>query len=73
MVWVTGNLTDSVVQYGKSLDDMHAAKGAASKFVDGGTEKRSMFIHKVIIQNLEPNQKYCKYLNSVNFLPFFNY
>ena len=60
MVWVTGNLTDSVVKYGESIDKLMSTSGDATIFIDGGPEKRSMWIHKVVLQDLKSDQRYCK-------------
>jgi hypothetical protein len=34
------------------------AHGTAVKFIDGGAEKRHMFIHRVTLKGLKPGQTY---------------
>ena len=59
---VTWTTFDSIgekplVEYGtKKLDQV--ATGSSSKFVDGGSERRSMLIHRVKLVNLKPGQTY---------------
>ncbi|CAD5118751.1 DgyrCDS7428 [Dimorphilus gyrociliatus] len=59
--WVTMNDTkNSFVQYGLySLRDLNLkAVGSSSKFVDGGSQKRTMFIHRVKLTNLKADTVY---------------
>lgn len=59
VVWSTFNDTgDSTVLYGKGGKIILKAKGAATKFVDSGSEKRFQFIHKVTLTGLEPKTEY---------------
>lgn len=58
VTWVTLQSTyTSVVEYGEK-DLSLAAKGTEDVFVDGGPEKRMMFMHRVTISGLRPGQKY---------------
>jgi len=58
VTWVTVQSTIvSIVEYG--IKDLNkTAKGYEDVFVDGGTEKRIIYIHRVTITGLRPGQKY---------------
>ena len=61
MTWVTLNATDnSTLEYG--LGDSLSAQISAQtqEFVDGGSEKRRLFIHTARITNLKPSERYGK-------------
>jgi len=60
VTWVTMQSTDtSMVEYGvKELNK--TAKGHEDVFIDGGREKRLMYIHRVTISGLSPGRKYCE-------------
>lgn len=67
VTWVTMQSTDtSMVEYGvKELNK--TAKGHEDVFIDGGREKRLMYIHRVTISGLSPGRKYyyhCGYSNA---------
>lgn len=54
------NNTASVVEYGVwggKLFEL-TAKGQATLFEDGGSEKRSMFVHRVMLTDLKPGLSY---------------
>ena len=59
VTWITFDPTAiSTVEYGiNSLNN--SANGNYTLFVDGGSEKRKLYIHRVTLRNLNPNQKYC--------------
>jgi hypothetical protein len=60
VTWVTLNpINESIVEYGK--DDLFDQRtvGFVSVFQDSGTEKRREYIHRVVLRNLKPGQKYC--------------
>ena len=58
VTWVTMQATMlSFVEYGTTEMD-NLAKGSEETFVDGGSEKRSLFMHRVTITGLTPGQKY---------------
>lgn len=60
VTWVTLNqINDSVVEYGANEMLDQRATGYVTLFQDSGTEKRREYIHRVILQNLIPGQKYC--------------
>ena len=61
VTWVTFDPTaNSTVEYG--IDNLdNSAVGTSTLFVDGGTEKRKLYIHRVTLKNLKPNQKYSKF------------
>ncbi|KOB79410.1 Purple acid phosphatase [Operophtera brumata] len=54
---------DSVVEYGETLMDQ-TAYGAATIFVDGGTEHRKQWIHRVTLENLKFDTKYVYHVGS---------
>ncbi|CAF0904535.1 unnamed protein product [Adineta steineri] len=59
VTWVTLNeVNDSIVEYGE--DDMlsQRATGNVSIFQDDGTEKRREYIHRVVLRDLRPGQRY---------------
>ncbi|XP_015791635.1 acid phosphatase type 7 [Tetranychus urticae] len=62
--WTTFNSAGQpIVEYGiKKLDK--TAKGQSTEFVDGGSEARSMFIHRVTMKNLVPGQTYIYHVGS---------
>lgn len=61
VTWVTFDATNSsIVEYGETnLDDV--AKGKEETFIDGGTEARHIYMHRVILERLNPATKYSKY------------
>ena len=58
--WVTLNSTDfSIVEFG--IYDLNlVAKGTEDRFVDGGSQKRVMYMHRVKITGLKPGNRYSK-------------
>ncbi|KAH9504726.1 Acid phosphatase type 7 [Bulinus truncatus] len=59
VVWSTINDTgDTTVHYGTNGKLTLVATGTRLKFVDGGSEKRSQFINKVILTGLAPETEY---------------
>jgi len=69
VTWVTTNSTEkSQVWYALANLDLvksstnyyQVANGEQTLFVDGGPAKRSMFIHRVTLDNLLPNSTYSK-------------
>lgn len=59
VTWVTGNATAlSIVEYGLTSDLDQYAKGNWTVFSDGGSERRTMYIHRVTLTNLTPGKKY---------------
>jgi len=60
VTWTTFNSTKtSTVWYGKTSLNM-SSTGTSSLFIDGGNEKRHMYIHRVTLSGLEPDSKYGK-------------
>ncbi|CAN7937773.1 unnamed protein product, partial [Ixodes hexagonus] len=58
VTWVTFLKTrESTVRYGDSTINAKV-NGYASKFVDGGPKKRTMYVHRVFIRNLKPGVSY---------------
>ncbi|XP_013772685.2 acid phosphatase type 7-like [Limulus polyphemus] len=58
VTWVTMDPTSSsIVEYGEHNLNK-SAKGSSTKFVDGGSEKRVFYIHRVVIKNLSPGTLY---------------
>ncbi|XP_059155039.1 acid phosphatase type 7-like [Physella acuta] len=57
--WSTVNDSDSIVQYGLSVKALTLSQqGSSTKFVDGGSEKRVQYIHRVDLKDLLPNTIY---------------
>ena len=58
VTWVTLDyVNESTVEYG--IDDFkNVATGISEIYVDGGSEKRKINIHRVILSGLLPNQTY---------------
>ncbi len=60
VTWVTlNNINESVVEYGETDMLDQRAIGSVSIFQDSGTEKRREYIHRVVLPDLQPGQKYC--------------
>lgn len=64
VTWVTQDpVNESMVEFGlTSLNQV--AQGSSQVFVDGGTQKRSMTVHRVQLTNLVPGQTYRECLTS---------
>ena len=62
VTWTTLDSTaDSVVEYGSVPNDLKlSALGSTTVFTDGGSEKRVLYIHRVVLENLIPGQTYCE-------------
>ncbi len=43
-----------------SLELDKQANGGSTKFVDGGRERRTQYIHRVKLEKLKPNSTYCE-------------
>ena len=66
VTWSTRDDTASIVQYGMQRITM-VAKGNSTKFVDGGAEKATQYIHRVTLTNLKPKTRYSEiYLHHEN-------
>ena len=60
ITWVTLNeVNDSIVEYGLDETFNQRATGFVSVFQDSGTEKRREYIHRVVLRDLIPDQRYC--------------
>ena len=60
VTWVTLNeVNESIVEYG--IDEVFDRRvtGYVTIFQDGGTEKRREYIHRVVLKDLKPGQRYC--------------
>lgn len=58
VTWVTQESTkSSVVEYGEYAIDQ-VSSGTEEIFQDGGSEKRTFFIHRVVLRKLSPATKY---------------
>ncbi|XP_026730139.1 acid phosphatase type 7 isoform X2 [Trichoplusia ni] len=65
VTWSTFNDTqESRVQYGAGIMDQES-RGSSKLFVDGGSLKRSQYIHTVVLKNLKYNTKYVYHAGSV--------
>ncbi|XP_039366511.1 acid phosphatase type 7-like [Mauremys reevesii] len=60
VTWTTFDPAGSIVEFGPEPSRVFtsSAQGHASRFVDGGWLRRSMFIHRVTLQGLAPGQHY---------------
>ena len=58
VTWATFNSTaKSTVWYG--IDKLNlTSQGNSNTFIDGGIEKRHIFIHRVLLKGLTPGQRY---------------
>lgn len=64
VTWVTMSPTnDSIVEYGEFKLNK-STKGTMEKFVDGGSEKRVIYIHRVLLRNLKTAQIYVYHCGS---------
>ena len=60
VTWVTLNeVNDSIVEYGQVGMLNKRTTGTVSIFQDDGSEQRREYIHRVILRDLIPGQKYC--------------
>ncbi|GFR97177.1 purple acid phosphatase [Elysia marginata] len=60
IVWNTVNDTkESKVLYGLKGKLNQTVSGSRTKFVDGGEEKRTQFVHRVVLKGLAPQSEYC--------------
>ncbi|XP_071789353.1 acid phosphatase type 7-like isoform X1 [Asterias amurensis] len=57
VTWSTFNDTGSHVQFGVTVAK-YTSSGSSTKFVDGGPEKHTQFIHRVKLTKLKPGTKY---------------
>jgi hypothetical protein len=64
VTWLTVDPTDTpYVEYGMTKFDKRET-GTSTKFVDGGSERRTMYIHRVILKNLVPGSTYAYHCGS---------
>jgi hypothetical protein len=60
VTWVTLNLIDkTVVEYGQNGILDQRMTGWVSTFQDSGSEQRREYIHRVVLRDLKPGQRYC--------------
>ncbi|XP_064421090.1 acid phosphatase type 7 [Latimeria chalumnae] len=66
VTWTTFNKTDSVVEYGLCGGKLFesVAEGSSTLFVDGGKEKRKLYIHRVTLTGLKPGFTYVYHCGS---------
>lgn len=59
------NYDDSFVSYGTSPWDLrHQSQAKEAKFVDGGPEKSTQYVHTATMDGLKPSTVYCKLLSN---------
>lgn len=64
VTWVTFDPTSTpVVEYGSS-GFYHTARGWTTPFQDGGAKKRVLYIHRVLLKNLQSNTEYMYHCGS---------
>lgn len=66
ITWTTFDYTESVVEYGLWGGKLFSrtAKGNSTLFIDAGSEKRKMYIHRVTVPELRPGAKYVYHCGS---------
>jgi len=66
VTWVTLKFTNfSIVEYNKAGFPLTmGASGSITKFTDGGSEHRVLYIHRVKLTGLAPDQMYSMYLET---------
>ncbi len=57
ITWVTVNRTESVVEYGPGALSFRAS-GSVAVYRDGGSEHRVLYMHRVTLTQLKPQQRY---------------
>lgn len=58
VTWVTMSSTDvSIVEYGQTSLNLYA-NGSQDAFIDGGSEKRKLYVHRVKLTGLKPGNPY---------------
>ncbi|PIK60173.1 hypothetical protein BSL78_02894, partial [Apostichopus japonicus] len=68
VTWSTFNNTNtSVVQFGFHGNLSYSAVGSSTKFVDGGPEKHTQYIHRVKMTSLKPNLTYSDFAYDFDF------
>ncbi|XP_077519224.1 acid phosphatase type 7-like isoform X2 [Amblyomma americanum] len=66
VTWVTFDPTRTpTVEYGVK-GFQYTAEGTTTKFQDGGKKKRVLYIHRVLLKNLEPNTQYMYHCGSAD-------
>ncbi|XP_033104022.1 acid phosphatase type 7-like isoform X2 [Anneissia japonica] len=58
VTWSTENTTLAVVEYGQDRKLTLTAKGSTTKFINGGIQKSTQYIHRVKLTGLEPDKTY---------------
>ncbi|CAG2120724.1 unnamed protein product, partial [Medioppia subpectinata] len=60
VTWVTMDSTpETTVEFGQSPTGLNTiTQGYATRFTDGGSEKRVMYIHRVVLKGLKPDEQY---------------
>ncbi|XP_063849589.1 acid phosphatase type 7-like isoform X4 [Scylla paramamosain] len=59
VTWVTPDAANSsTVNYGGGGSPLKTAEGSATRFTDGGSEKRSFWVHRVTLPDLLPDTRY---------------
>ncbi|KAI1284906.1 Purple acid phosphatase 21 [Halotydeus destructor] len=70
VTWVTMDATvgNATVEFGESSEFgfSESRTGSSSKFTDGGSEKRSMYIHRVLLDGLVPGDRYLYHVGSTD-------
>lgn len=68
VTWSTSNRTNSsIVEYGIGGLILRQ-EGSSKLFIDGGPEKRSQYIHTVVLKHLTPDSRYGELVHSFFFI-----
>jgi hypothetical protein len=49
------------VEYGTDSSLSQSSEGTSTLFIDGGDEKRQMYIHRAVMKDLIPGKRYSDY------------
>lgn len=63
VTWTTFQKTVGYVNYAVNISSMpsNVVPARTSLFVDGGSEKRELYIHSAVMSDLKPSTQYCEF------------
>jgi hypothetical protein len=62
VTWSTMNATQNATCLYGTNSISQRAQGWTTKFVDGGPEKHTQYIHRVLLTNLQPGKKHSEFV-----------